>query len=299
MSPSGIRLAVAASTLSGDLRQSAKAARALGFAGVALESAGAIDLTALSGSGRREVRHLLSSHEQALVALRIDLGASGLLAGDVDRQISRLARTMEAAKGLGCTLICAEAGPLPSGATPTKIKPKITPEQAGLIIVPGALMEPAQQPSAPPPSPGELAEMAQLDAAMIEIGRWADRIGVAVAWRSELASFVALQRALRAADCPWFGLELDPVAVLRDEWNLDEVIARLGERIRHVRGRDALGGTHGRTKPAVIGTGSVDWQELIARLDETAYAGWLTIDPVELNDRAAAAASGRAHLAKL
>ena len=120
-----------------------------------------------------------------------------------------------------------------------------------------------------------------------------------VAFRSDLASFAALERALRQADCPMFGVDLDPVAVLRDAWDADEVFSRLGGLIRHVRGRDAVRGADRRTKPAAVGAGATDWEQLLSYFDEAGYAGWITVDPLELPDRPAAAAGAREVLSKL
>jgi sugar phosphate isomerase/epimerase len=118
---------------------------------------------------------------------------------------------------------------------------------------------------------------------------------VTLALRSDLATFAAIERALAAAACPMFGVDLDPAAILRDAWDLDELFSRLGTVVRHVRARDAVA-SHGRTRPAVIGQGSTNWGELFAALDAAGYRGWMTIDSLELSDRAAAAEAGLAHL---
>jgi sugar phosphate isomerase/epimerase len=89
---------------------------------------------------------------------------------------------------------------------------------------------------------------------------------------------------------------LDPVAILRDGWEIDEVFSRLGSLVRHVRGRDATGGAGGRTKPAAVGAGGTDWVQLFANLDGAGYRGWVTVDPFELPDRAGAAAQARSAL---
>src|SRR5206468_871975 len=104
-----------------------------------------------------------------------------------------------------------------------------------------------------PPDP---AFVSQVSAALQELGSRADRYGVTVAVRSELASFASLDEALTAARCPWFGVDLDPVAILRDDWSADEVFSRLGPLIRHVRARDATLGADRRTQPAAIGRGT-------------------------------------------
>ncbi len=159
---------------------------------------------------------------------------------------------------------------------------------AGLILLPETKSE------SEPPTLQEnidLDAIARCDCAMIELGKLADQIGVIIATRSDLSPFSALDRALSAARCPWFGVDLDPVAMLADEWNADEIFSRLGEQIRHVRARDAVKGQAGRTQPAAIGKGNVNWEELLDRLDEAGYAGPVTVDSTDLADRVSAAKS--------
>ena len=105
-------------------------------------------------------------------------------------------------------------------------------------------------------------------------------------------SYAALERALAAARCPWFGVNLDPVSILRDSLNIDEIFARLGPSIRHVRARDAVVGADKRTKPASVGRGDTKWDHLLSNLEGSGYHGWITFDPTELADRSAAAISG-------
>jgi sugar phosphate isomerase/epimerase len=133
---------------------------------------------------------------------------------------------------------------------------------------------------------------------LVELGHRAERYSVTVAFSSSLASFESLERALRSANCPWFGIDLDPVAILRDSWNIDAIFSRLGNLIRNVRARDAVLGADKRTKPAIVGQGSIDWPALLARLDASGYSGWLTIDPIDLPDRSSAAKAARTALLK-
>ena len=302
-----ISFAVVAPALSPDPHVVPELSRRAGFAGLQFDAyATDLALPDLSATGRREFRHLLSGQDQRLVGLRFDLGPKGLGPGaDVDRALDRLGRVMEAAAGLMAPLVCVEVGPLPEPVVEEKAKPKITTEQAGLILIPGDLGGGA---SAKPQAAGRATEapdpdfLAQVDGAMAELGVRADRYGVTVAFCSELASFAALERTLAAARCPWFGVDLDPVAVLRDDWDVDEVFSRLGGLIRHVRGRDAVRGADRRTKPAVVGRGGTNWGELLANLDAAGYHGWVTVDPVDpvdLTDRPAAAVAALEHLRRV
>jgi sugar phosphate isomerase/epimerase len=269
----------------------------MGFVGLQFDVATAgLDLTSLSTSGLREFRHMLGSHDQPLVSLSLDLGAKGVGPGaDVDLQLTRLDQAMQTAKALGAGALCVEIGPLPPPPTAAKPKPRINPDMTGAILLPTFS-------AAPAPETTNLAEIppvvdpnffAQVDAALADLGQRADRYSVVLALRSELASFAALERALRQANCPWFGVDLDPPGLLVDAWEMDELFSRLGPLVRHVRARDAVRGADRRTKPAIIGRGSVDWPALLAGLDATGYNGWITLDPTDLPDRPAAATAGR------
>jgi sugar phosphate isomerase/epimerase len=295
------KLSVVAAAVSNDPRHAPTRSRELGFSGLLFDAyASSLNIPDLSASGRREFRYVLSAQDQQLVGLRWDTGPKGFGPGaDVDQALSRLDRVMEAAAGLVAPLVTVDLGLLPEPPPTEKPKPKITPEQAGLILLPtSADVAAARQPEAPAPSypPPDPSFVSQVDGALTELGRRADRYGVTIAFRSELGSFSALERALKATACPWFGVDLDPVSVLRDEWDLDEVFSRLGSFFRHVRARDAVRGADRRTKPAVVGQGSVNWAELLSNLEAAGYAGWITVDPTELPDRTAAAVAARRHI---
>jgi sugar phosphate isomerase/epimerase len=300
MATDGIRYGVIASALGGEPRRVAREAREAGFQGVLFEAiSAAIDLTALSGSGRREFRRVLLAQEEQIVGLRADLGPAGFGPGaDIDRAIAQLDKAMETAAGLGSPLVCVDLGPLPSAPNVAGERPAITPLQAGLILLPQTSSKPAEPPppSEPPPDP---AFVDRVNSAMVELGHHADRYSVMMAFRTELASFASLEEALRRAACPWFGVDLDPVALLRDEWEPDEFFSRLGPLVRHVRARDAVGGAGHRTKPAIVGQGSVPWESLLTSLDAAGYQGWITLDPVDVPDRARAAVAGLKYLRSL
>jgi sugar phosphate isomerase/epimerase len=132
--------------------------------------------------------------------------------------------------------------------------------------------------------------------ALMEIGARADRYAVMIAFSSSLASFAALSEAMAAARCPWFGIDLDPVAVMRDEWDRDAIFSAVGPLIRHVRAREAVVSPERRTKPTVIGRGDTKWSQFLSLLDAADYSGFLTIDTLELPDRVAAAVAGAKYL---
>jgi sugar phosphate isomerase/epimerase len=211
--------------------------------------------------------------------------------------LSQFDKVMEAAASMAAPLLCVETGVLPEAPVRPTVKPKITAEQAGLILIPTfAAAEPEETTPPPKQTPAEMAFQSQVDAALFELGALADRYKVAVALHSDLSSFAAIERALAAARCPWFGVNLDPVSILRDGMNMDEVFARLGSLVRHVRARDAVVGADKRTKPASVGRGDTKWDHLLSNLEGAGYHSWITFDPTELADRAGAAISGLKYL---
>jgi len=242
---------------------------------------------------------MLSANECELVGLRVDLGAKGLSQkADVDQQLRRLERAMDAAKGLGTPQLCVDLGPLPTPSKHQIVKPKISPDLAGLILIPTPADVTPEVPDETQ-SPADVAFITHLDPIMAELGQWADRIGVMIAFRSELSSVAAVERTVTAARCPWFGIDIDPVALLRDSIDYDEFFSRVGPIAQHVRARDANAGSGHRTQPTVLGHGGVNWPHLLANLDASGFAGWITLDPVELQNRTAGAIEGAKYLREL
>ncbi len=291
------KIAVTAASLSADPRQAAAAARKIGIRGVLFDAVSpAFSVPELSQTGRREFRHMLSASECELVGLRVDLGPKGLSPkSDVDQQLRQIDRAMEAAKGLSAPQLCVDLGPLPTPSKSQSIKPKVSPELAGLIIIPSpsdvALPEMDES-----QTPADVAFIAHLDPILIELGQRADRTGVMIAFRSELSSLAAVERTVLAARCPWFGIDLDPVALLRDSADYDDFFSRVGPIVQHVRSRDANAGSGHRTQPTVVGFGGVNWPHLLANLEASGFRGWITLDPVELQNRVAGAIEGAEYL---
>src|SRR5688572_19947822 len=254
-----LKFSVMAGALAEQMRDAPLRARTVGFTGVVFDAySPRLNLTELSGSGRRDFKHLLSAQDISLTALRVDIGAKGIAPGaDVDRVIARLETTMETAVGLGTRLVVSDIGPLPSPPKQEKPKKQISGDEAGFILLPTKkdIVEIASVEENAGPVEEDADFNSQVDSALEEIGKRADRYGVTLAMRSELSSLAGLERAIRASSCPWFGVDLDPVAMLRDAWSVDQMYSQLGTFIKHLRGRDVNRGADRRTRPAMVGQG--------------------------------------------
>jgi sugar phosphate isomerase/epimerase len=299
-----MRLSIQAIALSDDPREAVRLAREYHFEGLLFDAfSPMLNIPDLSATGRREFRHVLAGHNRQLVGLRAQTGKAGLgRDADIDRLLHQFERTMESAAGLSAPLVCLDIGPLPAPPREKKKHVPISPRQAGDIIVPSTLTAaPAPESTTLDsiPSTVDPVLISEIDGALAELCRLADRYNVTLALGSELSSFAALERAMNKSGCPWFGVNLCPVEVLRDEWSLDEIFSKLGSRIRHVRGCDAIRGANQRTKPATVGQGDTPWPQLLQNLEDSNYRGWLTLDPTELPARAAAAVAGQNYLRKI
>lgn len=294
-------ISIVSSALSPDLRESASLASRLEFDSlqVPLSSPG-LALSDLSRTGQRELVKVITSANLRLSSLFTTAGRAGLMPGaDIDRALDHLDKALRTAADLASLgqnlLLCVDLGPLPP-APPAAIPVRrpVDPAALGTLILPESLA-----PAPPPPTPtvprDEVAE-AVLDGALIELGRRADRYGVPLALGSELGALASLHRAFESARCPLFLLNLDPVTVLRDEWDITHTLTAFVGRVGHVRVRDARKGAGGRTQPAALGQGDAQVLDLLNAINDSYYAGPLTVDPTELPDRANAASAGLALL---
>ncbi len=288
-----ISFATVSRALHEDLREAVRMGRTLGFSGLQIDArTQTLNLTTFSTSGYRELRHVFASHVQKVVALRCEAGPEGLgPRSDTDKVLDRADGVLRAAAALGCESVCMDLGRLPPAPRVARAKPKVTQEMAGLLILPDSMTasEPEPEPEAPKLAPAMIGHWQQ---ALSVLGEMADRYGVMLAFESQLSSLAAIVHLVSSVKCPWFGLDFDTAAMLRDEWTPNDLFDAAGPLIRQVRARDAVAGEENRTKPAVIGRGDVKWRETLELLNDADYNGSITIDPLELPDPSASAIAG-------
>jgi sugar phosphate isomerase/epimerase len=276
--------------ISMDQRTTLRDIRLAGFSAVELPlSAIPADLSA---SGQREFRHLISSHELSLNAIHLSFPGKGFMpGGDVDRLLDRTQQLLHTARDLGAKQVVIDLGPLPRVSNALAKKP-IDPAHLGLLILP----DPPKVEVVSNDPPVDESATSFFDAAMIELGRRCDRMGVATVLRSSLSPVSGLAGAMKRAGCPWFFACCDPSALCVEGIDFHDAFNLIGPHISHVLAVDVIKGEGGRTKPAMIGRGDVPWRQLLSLLRDADYKGLLTIDPTELPDRALASRTGIAQL---
>lgn len=265
-----------------------------GYRGLVFNCYGGVDLTELSDTGRREWLRGATRRGAKLTALQIDIGRNGMGPGrnglmpgvDVERQLLRIRNAITVTAQLKAGLLCIELGQVPRASAAAASKPAITPDLAGAIIIPTTSTPAAPAPEVPSPDPKFVA---QVQYALSEIAILCDRQGVAIAFSASLSSLASLVAAIRPLDCPYFGIDLDPVTILQDGIDEDAAFSLVSHSINHVRLKDALVGDDRRVEPALIGQGNVRWQAFLSALESADYGGMLTVDPTQLDDQLRAA----------
>lgn len=240
--PLGVRLDAAAS-----LRDQIRQVATMGAKGVVIEATGEIHPDRLGESGRREVRHLLGSVEQSLIALVLPTRSGFDRADDLDLRLRRADRAFELAYDLSTRLVLIRAGAVPGD------------------------------------SEAEAPRSAIFYDALGELARLADHRGIRLALETGTEPGAALRAFLEARGTPALAASIDPGDLLAG--GIDPVAAarELGPWVAHAYANDAASrpGSSLVANPRGLGfpPGVLDWEEYLGALEEINYRGFLTAWP--------------------
>src|SRR5262245_47106743 len=112
-----IKIGIQAKSLGLPLRRALEEAQRLGVTGVELPVGGELSPDALSQTGRRELRHLLRSHDLELTALNCPLRRGLDTAENLQPRIEYLQRVLTLAFDLGPRIAIVQAGRIPEKAS--------------------------------------------------------------------------------------------------------------------------------------------------------------------------------------
>jgi sugar phosphate isomerase/epimerase len=121
--------------------------------------------------------------------------------------------------------------------------------------------------------------------ALTAIGGHGERVGARLAAQTADVSPQNLARLIAALPEHTVGVDLHPGELILAGHSPQEAVDLLGRHALHVHASDAvrdLGA--GRAKPVEIGRGTADLPELLGRLTEFDYRGWVTIETRDAAD---------------
>jgi len=272
-------------------------ARKLGVAAIELSAMGELWPQNLTQTGRREILHLLRSHDLAVSALVCPLRRGLDVAEDLEPRLEQIRLTMALAFDLDPRLLIIQAGRVPASPPPGREVPPSSP-----LLPPGEA-----SPTSPPLPLGEgpgvrvpddpraLLMQESLDA----LGRHGDRTGVTIALDTGLDSPESLVTYLSSFDVGSLAVNFNPANLVIAGHSPYDAVRTFHKRIASVHAQDARRISPNRMATVPLGHGDLDWMMLLSVLDEVEYRGWLVVER-ESGDRTAVdVAAGVAFLRRL
>lgn len=233
-------IGIATRSLGLPLRKALSRAAELGAAGVEIDARNELRLADMSQTALRQLRKLLDDLNLKVAALAFPTRRGYDDPEDLDRRVIATQEAMTLAYKLGARVVVNQAGDLPED------------DDAPLNT--------------------------DLAGSMSLLAAHGERVGARLAFTSH-ASPRAQKRLLDHTGAGGVGLALDPRGLIAGRVEPTEVAAELGSEVLYAYAADAVREVVGGSASTVeveLGRGDADWPELLARLDERGYQGWLT-----------------------
>jgi L-ribulose-5-phosphate 3-epimerase len=235
-----LKLAVCLNSLGLPLRQGLQEVERMGVTGVQIDAGGDLSPRALSQTGRRQLSHLLGTHNLELAALGCPLRHGLDVAEGQDARIDAIKGVMSLSFDLGARRVTIQAGRVPEETDS-----------------PGARL---------------------MTEAFLALGHHGDRTGSVLAIETGLESGLALRQFLDRFDTGGLGVNLDPANLLLGGFDLAESVRALRGKVVFAQAKDARrAGTSRSAQEVPLGHGDIEWMEYLGLLEEIEYRGWLSV----------------------
>jgi sugar phosphate isomerase/epimerase len=226
------------------VREQIQEAARLGAKGVVVDAIGDLAPQRLGETGRRELRHILTTVELKLIALSLPTRRPFDTIDQLDERLRRADSAFAMAFELGTNVVLARVGAVP---------------------------------------PKEDAERLEtFTSAVRELGRRADHRGVRLAIETVAETGETLATFLETLAIPTLAASIEPAGLLQTGIDPVAVVRALGAWVAHVYANDATGSSRAASfNPRGFGfpPGALDWEEFLGALEEIGYHGFLTLWP--------------------
>ena len=243
----GLRIAVATRTLRQPIRTAINTAARIGSQGVQFDARYELKPDELGETGRRQLLHELRERDLTVASLVFPLRSALADSEQLDQRMAALRKGMEFASRLKANVLTCAAGRLP-------------PEDA-------------------------TDECQQLHAVLSDLARYGNHIGVTLSITPaghDTGRLVALLKDINEGP---LGIDFDPAGCVLSRENPASILRELHASATHIQIRDALSSVDGNGREVPVGRGEVDWELILALVDEMNYRGWLTVLRTEGDDR--------------
>jgi sugar phosphate isomerase/epimerase len=242
-----IHVAVATRSFHQPIKRAVQTAREIGVQGIQLDARNELKPADLSETGRRQFLHLLEEHGLAVASVTFPLSRSLYDPAGLEGRLDALKATMQFAYQLRAKVVTARVGRIPAEA--------------------------------------ESADYRTLWEVASDLAQHGNRVGVILAVTPMNDPPAALAAFLKSVTAGPIGFHLDPAALVMGGQDPVEAARGLYDLIAHVQIRDAVRDMDGAGSEVPVGRGEVDWDELLALLEEARYQQWLTVERTQGDDK--------------
>lgn len=243
----GPRIAVATTSFRQSIRAAIDSAARSGAQGVQFDARYELKPGELGETGRRQLLFELRERDLTVASLTFPLRTSLADPEQLDLRVAALRKGMEFASQLKANVLTCAAGRIP-------------PEDA-------------------------TDECQQLHSVLSDLARYGNHIGVTLSITpagDEAERLIALLNDIKEGP---LGIDFDPAGCVMTRQDPGSTLRELHAVVSHIQIRDALGNVDGMGREVPVGRGEVDWDFILALVDEMNYRGWLTVRRTEGEDR--------------
>jgi sugar phosphate isomerase/epimerase len=244
------------------LRQAISTAARLGADGVEIDARTELPPSELSRTGLREFHKLLDDLNLRVSAVAFPTRRGYDVADDLERRVAATQAAMRFATELRTDVVINRIGRVPENT--------------------------------------DDRSFSQLVEALTAIGAFGERVGARLAVQTADQSPESLAKLLTQLPEQTVGVDLHPAGLIVGGHSTSEAVELLGQHVLHVHATDAVRDVAGRGAIEVeLGRGSADLPELLGRLAEFNYCGWVTIARGDSADPVAEIGNAVAYLRSL
>lgn len=235
-----VKIGIQLSGLGVPFRQAIKVAAELGVDAVEIDARGEFKPHEMTRSATRQVRKLLDDYNLRVSAVEFRTRRGYDVAADLEARVEATMGAMKMAYELGASYVVNSVGRVPA-----------EPQGTGWELMLQALSE---------------------------LGRASQKTGALLAADTGSESGPDLARLIAALPIGSIGVNLNPGSLIVNGFSVTEAVESLGSAIVHVHAKDAVRDlARGRGMEVPVGSGSACFPEILARLEEHRYRGYLTV----------------------
>jgi sugar phosphate isomerase/epimerase len=236
-----VRIGIQTRSLRQPLRQALATAARLGADGVEIDARSELVPAQMTATGLRQFRKLLEDLNLRVSAVAFPTRRGYDEADDLERRLVATEAAMRFAYELGSSVVINRVGHVPEKNDDPRF--------------------------------GRLVE------ALTMLGAYGERVGARLAAQTGSEKPSDMARLIAALPEGTVGVDLYPTGLILNGYSPPEAVAELGPHIIHVHACDAVReAAAGRACEVELGRGMADFPELLGRLTEYNYGGWVTIE---------------------